>query len=58
MGDHECSMKLGLNNNLELKHPQPDVKFCTQKTVATSLRWLNVGNDRDCSISVTLEYLE
>ena len=53
MGDHECS-----NNSPELKHPQPDVKFCTKITFAISLRWLNVGNDRDCSISVTLEYLE
>ena len=58
MGDHGCSKKLGLDNNLELKHPQPDVKFCTKITFAISLRWYNVGNDRDCSISVTLEYLE
>ena len=34
MGDHEFSMKLELNNNLELRHQQAGVKSY-MKTIAT-----------------------
>ena len=59
MGDHECSLKLELSNHLELRHRQPGAVFYTGKktTFAVSRRWFSVGNDNDCSISVTLEYV-
>ena len=59
MADHECSMKLELNNNLELRHQQPGVEKCIhENNLCCILALVNVGNDSDCSISVTLEYLK